>query len=166
MLTILTIFKRVLAVFVGTALFFLMTVVFVDVILRNVFNAPLAAGTELTELLMGAMAFASFPLLTLSLGQICVELWQLDENSVMARTINFVGSLLTALFFVILAIQVDVYATRAANSGEILPQLHLSWAWIWRWMFAFSIITIITALIAAAQQFLHIRNRRKEVTVI
>ena len=96
MLTILTIFKRVLAVFVGTALFFLMTVVFVDVILRNVFNAPLAAGTELTELLMGAMAFASFPLLTLSLGQICVELWQLDENSVMARTINFVGSLLTA----------------------------------------------------------------------
>ncbi|MCC0054554.1 MAG: TRAP transporter small permease [Rhodobiaceae bacterium] len=157
------IFKQVLMAFVGVILFCLMAVVFTDVLLRNIFNAPLPWGTEMTELLMGAMAFGSFPLIALNLGHICVELLQLSEDSVFARVINIVASLMTAAVFFILTQQVQVFAERTGRSGEILPQLGLNWEWVWWTIFGFSILTIICALIAAIQQALHIKNRSKKV---
>ncbi|MGE0584616.1 MAG: TRAP transporter small permease [Flavobacteriaceae bacterium] len=158
-----TIFKRVLMAFVGIALFCLMTIVFTDVFLRNLFNAPLPWGTEMTELLMAAMAFGSFPLIALNLGHICVELLQVSEDSVFARVINIIASLMTAAVFYILTLQVQVFAERTARSGEILPQLGLNWSWVWWTLFVFSIITIIASLIAAGQQALHLKNRTKKV---
>ena len=125
----------------------------------DAFGTPPAIG----QLLMGAMAFGSFPLIALNLGHICVELLQLSEDSVFARVINIVASLMTAAVFFILTQQVQVFAERTGRSGEILPQLGLNWEWVWWTIFGFSILTIICALIAAIQQALHIKNRSKKV---
>ena len=56
------------------ALLLMMVVVLIDVIGRGLFNAPLASGTELTEILMAVMAFLAFPLLAYRQRDITVDL--------------------------------------------------------------------------------------------
>jgi len=63
-------------------LFLLMGVTVVDVIGRYVFNQPLAGSSELTEIILGLMIFAAFPLLCRNNEHIAVDLL---ENFFSAR---------------------------------------------------------------------------------
>lgn len=54
----------VLGVAASAILFSMMTLTFVDVVLRYVFNRPLRGGFELTELMLLVLIFAGLPLVT------------------------------------------------------------------------------------------------------
>lgn len=55
---------QVIGVIAALALFAMMLVVALDVAGRYLFNAPLAAGYELVQMLMGVLVFASLPLVS------------------------------------------------------------------------------------------------------
>ena len=59
-----SLFGRGLGLFLGSTIFFMMAVTFVDVVGRYFFNAPLPAADELTKLTMGVSIFAGLPLVT------------------------------------------------------------------------------------------------------
>lgn len=56
------------------ALFILMVMTFCDVILRSVFNSPIEAATELTRILMAVLVFSVLPIISVTNGQIAVDL--------------------------------------------------------------------------------------------
>lgn len=142
-------FERLVAIWVGVTLFALMCVILVDVVLRNLFNAPLAAGTEIAELLMGAMGFGTLPLLALRMTHITVDLLQIRHNGPVHRLIGVVTSLSTAGIFAILVQRMHLMTARTARSGEVMPQLGLSWTWIWWMLLVLCALTVLVSLVAA-----------------
>ncbi len=58
------VFEAVLMVMVGTAIFLMMVITFVDVVGRYGFNAPIPGGFELIEFLMPLSIFAGLPIIT------------------------------------------------------------------------------------------------------
>lgn len=56
------------------ALFILMVMTFSDVVLRSSFDAPIEAATELTRILVAVMVFAVMPYISVTDGQIAVDL--------------------------------------------------------------------------------------------
>jgi len=136
-------------IWVGVTLFALMAVVLVDVILRNILNAPLSAGTEITEVLMGALGFGALPLLALNLSHISVDLLPVRYGSLFHRLIGVVTSLLTTGLFWLLTVRMYAMVARSARTGEVLPQLGLSWSWIWMLLCGLSALTVLASLVAA-----------------
>jgi len=65
---------QILSAAAALLLFILMGVTVVDVIGRYVFNQPLAGSSELTEIILGLMIFAAFPLLCRNNEHIAVDL--------------------------------------------------------------------------------------------
>ena len=78
----------VLGVAASTILFSMMTLTFVDVVLRYLFNRPLRGGFELTELMLLVLIFAGLPLVT-----------HAGEHVTMDLIDRFVGLRLRALQF-------------------------------------------------------------------
>lgn len=58
----------------GAALMALMIMTFADVILRSVFNAPIEEATELTRIFVAIIVFAVMPEISVTGGQIAVDL--------------------------------------------------------------------------------------------
>lgn len=141
-----TLVERLLAACAGLCLVGLMGVVVVDVLLCNLFNAPLSWGSEMTELSMGAMAFAAFPLLAWRMQHVTVELLPVVPGSVTARLITIVVALATAAVFAVMAWQFEAFARRTGRSGKILAQRGPRWTWVWWAVFRFAVLT--AALIA------------------
>jgi TRAP-type C4-dicarboxylate transport system permease small subunit len=56
--------EPLLGVIAGVLLFCMMTITFVDVVLRYIFNAPLRGGFEITELMLVMLIFAALPLVS------------------------------------------------------------------------------------------------------
>src|SRR5690554_3913408 len=142
-------FERVISSWVAVMLFALLLVMLADVILRNLFDAPLSTGTEISELLMGAMGFGAFPLLALKAAHISVDLLQIRHNGVVHRTIGVVASLAIAGLFFILADRMYLMIARTKRSGEILPELGISLSWIWWLLLALSVLTALVSVVAA-----------------
>jgi TRAP-type C4-dicarboxylate transport system permease small subunit len=67
---------RVLAALVAATMFAMMAVVFVDVVGRDVFNAPLPGGFEIVEFLMPLAIFTALPLVTRDRQHITASLFE------------------------------------------------------------------------------------------
>lgn len=146
--------ERGVAIGAATALVLLVVVVVVDVVGRNVFNSPLASGTELTELLMAAMVFLSFPLLAWRQRDITVDLFDFLAGSPALRKFQVaLAGLVGAIVFALLARQLVVFAQRAAASGESTAQLQIPLAYVWWVMCALSAVTALASLIVAIAVF-------------
>ena len=145
--------ERGMAIAAAAALLLLVVVVLIDVIGRNAFNRPLASGTELTEMLMGALAFLSFPLLTYRQRDITVDLFDMLAGRRLNKLQVAVSGIVAATVFGLLAWQAAVQGLRAAANGESTPQLHVSLAYIWWGMGALSVVTALSALVVAIAVF-------------
>jgi TRAP-type transport system small permease protein len=137
----------------ATALVLLMLVVLVDVIGRNLFNSPLASGTELTEMLMGTLAFLSFPLLAYRQRDITVDLVDMLAGDRLRRLQVALAGSIGAALFALLSWQAVVFAGRAAQSGEATPQLHVPLAYTWWCICVLAGITALAALVVAISVF-------------
>lgn len=147
-------FERLLSALAGTALIGLMLVVLVDVIGRNAFNRPLAAGTELTELLLAAMSFMAFPLLAWRQRDITVDLFDFLAGQSLRRMQWALSGVVGAIVYGLLARQATVFAGRAAGSGEATAQLQFPLAWAWWGMAGLAAVASLACLGIAASAFM------------
>jgi TRAP-type C4-dicarboxylate transport system permease small subunit len=138
--------ERLMEGLAAAALLGLMLIVLVDVIGRDVFNRPLAAGTELTELGMAFLAFVAFPLLALRQRDITVDLYDFigGGGGGSKRYQVVLAGLVGTAVYGLLAWQMITFARRAAASGEATAQMGLPLGWVW-WA-----MCILGALAAAA----------------
>jgi TRAP-type C4-dicarboxylate transport system permease small subunit len=137
----------------ATVLVLLMLVVLVDVLGRNLFNRPLASGTELTEMLMAVLAFLSFPLLAYRQRDITVDLVDMLAGDRLKKLQVALAGSVGAGVFGLLSWQLVTFARRSMLSGEATPQLHVPLAWAWWFMSAMAAFTALAALVVAVSVF-------------
>lgn len=101
----------------------LMSVVFVDVVLRNALNRPLPWGTELLEVVLAAMVFLLYPVLAFGGGHITVDL--IAVRPALRRVQRVLAGLVGAALFSLIAWCLWRQAVRAAGYGEGTPLLHI-----------------------------------------
>lgn len=145
--------ERLLAVGAASALVLLMLVVLIDVIGRNVFNHPLAAGTELTELLMVAVAFLSFPLLAWRQRDITVDLVDMLGGTGLHKYQVALAGAIGFVVFSLTARQLVEFAHRATSSGETTAQLKIPLFYAWWAMSGLAAVTAVAALVVAVAAF-------------
>ncbi len=141
--------ERILQAAGAGALVLMMVVVVVDVAGRNLFNRPLASGTEVTEMLMAALAFLVFPLLALREKEITVDLIDAATGPGVRRLQSAVAGLAACAVFGLMAFQLGVFAQRAQQYGETTAELQLPMAWVWWFMCAMAVVTSLCALAVA-----------------
>ncbi|ENM5932512.1 TRAP transporter small permease [Vibrio mimicus] len=66
--------ERGLGSLAALSLFLMMIVTFIDVMSRNILNAPILGATEMIEVLLAIMVFMAFPLVSWQEENICVDL--------------------------------------------------------------------------------------------
>lgn len=66
--------NRTLGLLAALLLFFMMCLTFVDVMMRYVFNSPIGASFEVTELALGLVVFAGLPLVTMKEEHVSIDL--------------------------------------------------------------------------------------------
>jgi TRAP-type C4-dicarboxylate transport system permease small subunit len=128
-------------------------VVLVDVIGRGLYNAPLASGTELTEMLMAVMAFLAFPLLAYRQRDITVDLLDKLGGKELRKYRLALAGLVGGTLFGLTAFQLSVFARRAAINGEISSQLQIPLGYLWWFMSAMAALTAIAWLVVAVRAF-------------
>jgi TRAP-type C4-dicarboxylate transport system permease small subunit len=115
-----------LGVAASAILFGMMTLTFVDVILRYVFNRPLRGGFEVTELLLLVLIFAGLPLVTHANEHVTMDLidrWLTPRaRLLLARAMEAVSA---ALMFA-LTWFMWIKATRVAGYGDTTDVLRIA----------------------------------------
>ncbi len=113
-------------------LFALMAMTFLDVVLRSVANAPIAAGPELTRIMMAIIVFSVLPIISLHGGHISVDL----IDPWLSRRVRRVRAIVLAAFSGVLLIwpaqQVAKLAERERDYGDVteylaLPTFYVTW---------------------------------------
>ena len=147
---------RMAKVFEGLAaalLLMLMLVVLVDVFGRNVLNRPLPWGTELLEVVLGAMVFLLYPVLALGGGHITVDL--INTRPAIQRVQRTLASVVGAALFTLIAWCLVRQAVRAAGYGESTPLLGIPFALVLGGMAALAAIATLGFLVAGGRALRH-----------
>jgi len=146
--------ERWMAGLAGTALVLLMLIVLVDVLGRNLLNRPLAAGTELTELLMALMVFLAFPLLAWRQRDITVDLFDfLAGSAALARVQTALAGVVGAVVYGLLSYEATVFARRAMTNGDVTPQLQFPLSAAWWTIMVLAGVAALASLVVAACAF-------------
>lgn len=139
-----------LAEIVGAvALVVLMLVVTVDVVGRGVFNAPLPWGTELLEVILAAMIFASYPLVALRTEHITVDLINVRPSVQRAQRVT--GAVLGAVLYAVITWCLVRQTIRAIGYGEGTPLLSIPLSIILGSMAMLSLLTLFAFLLSAVR---------------
>lgn len=149
--------ERTLTVAGSAALLVLMAIVFVDVVARNLFNSPLPWGTEVLEVVLGAMVFVLYPVLALrqGSGHIVVDLVPVPRAARSAQRV-LAGSVSAALFGII-AWACGRQALRSAGYGDASAILGIPTAWV---LGGVSALSALSALVFVAQAAGLLRSER------
>lgn len=114
---------RLLEVLGAGALFVLMVVVFIDVGGRSLFNRPLPWGTELLEVVLGAMIFCLYPLLALRGNHITVDLIPVRPS--LRPVQRVLSGVVGCVVFLIIAWCVGRQAIRSIGYGDASALLQI-----------------------------------------
>jgi TRAP-type transport system small permease protein len=131
----------------ATALFVLMSMTFMDVVLRSLFNNPIEAATEMTRFLMAIIVFASMPSVSWRGTHIVVDLLDPLFSRPMARIRDTLVDLVSGLILFWPALRVWQLAERARDYGDVteyleFPQFYIGW-----FIAAFTFLTACVFLI-------------------
>lgn len=124
------------------ALFALMALTFADVVGRNVLNAPVPGGTELTELLMAALVFAVLPAISRTNDHIVIDLLDHLVPAWLRPAQLVLANLLGTFAFAAIAWRVWVEAGKTAAYGGITP--YLGWPMA-PFLYAMAVMAGVTA---------------------
>lgn len=141
--------QRVLGAVGAAALFFMMSVVFVDVVGRNLFNRPLPWGTELLEVVVAVMVFAIYPVLALRGNHITVDL--ITVRPALHRVQRALAGAVGALLFFVIAYCTGRQAIRSAGYGDASPLLQIPTAWVLWGMTAMAVVTALCFLVSLSR---------------
>ena len=131
----------------AAALMALMLVVFVDVGGRSLFNRPLPWGTELLEVVLGAMIFSIYPLLALRDNHITVDL--IAARPELRRVQRVLASVVGCVVFLVIAWCVGRQAIRSTGYGDASPLLQIPTGIVLWCMCVFSVATAIAFVVVA-----------------
>jgi TRAP-type C4-dicarboxylate transport system permease small subunit len=128
----------------------LMLIVVVDVTGRGLFNKPLPWGTELLEVVLAVMIFATYPLLALRGNHITVDL--LTVRPAFQRLQRILAAIIGVVAFGVITWAVVRQAIRSGTYGDASPLLQIPTAHVLWWMAAMSVLTCV-AFIAGLVMF-------------
>lgn len=138
--------ERILTVVGSASLLVLMAIVFVDVVARNLFNSPLPWGTEVLEVVLGAMIFVLYPVLAMRREHIVVDLIPVPRVARAAQRV--LSGLVGAALFGVIAWACGRQALRSAGYGDASAILGIPTAWV---LGCVAALSALCALVFVAQ---------------
>ncbi len=115
-----------LGVAASAILFCMMTLTFVDVVARYVFNRPLRGAFEVTELLLLALIFAGLPLVTHAGEHVTMDLIDRLVGSAARGLMSRLVELLCAALMFLLTWLMWIRAARIAGYGDTTDVLRIA----------------------------------------
>lgn len=119
----------------------LMLIVVVDVAGRGLFNKPLPWGTELLEVVLAVMIFATYPLLAWRGSHITVDL--VTVRPAVQRWQRICAGLVGIVAFGLITWALVRQAIRSGTYGDASPLLQIPTAYVLWWMAAMSLLTCV-----------------------
>lgn len=149
---------RLLGAVAALALVGMVLLTCVDVIGRYVLNQPLTGAFELSEMAMGALVFASLPLVTLRRQQVTVDLldWLVPRTWRTAQ--DTVANLVAALCVVAVAWRLWVKAQEMMHTGETSAVLKIP---VYPLVYYMAVLSLLTALVILAMVWFDATARSK-----
>lgn len=145
--------------FAAATLFILMSMTFLDVILRSLFSNPIESATELTRLFMAIIVFSSLPMVSWKGENIAVDLLDPIMSDKIVHWRNILFDLITGIVLIWPTIRVWQLAERSRKYGDVteylnLPQHYTGWF--------IAIFTGITAMAFIARALVCIFQGKQE----
>jgi TRAP-type C4-dicarboxylate transport system permease small subunit len=142
---------------VAAAVFAMMALIFVDVFLRYLFNAPIAGSLEIIQFLLAIVIFAALPLVSASQGHITVGLLEGLFLGQGRRVQKAVVSLISVGALALIASLMVRQGLSAARFQKVTGYLELPLSWL---AFAMAGLAAVTALVQAASLWSGLRGGR------
>jgi TRAP-type C4-dicarboxylate transport system permease small subunit len=149
---------RLLALALAAIVFVMMAITFVDVVGRQVWNAPLPAAFELTRLALGTMVFVALPLVTAADEHVTIGLFNGLFGGKATRVKRFLISLFVALLSVVWARELWIQAGALWDQNERLMFLGVRLA---PYVYAMSVLTGLTVIVALLQAGMKLKGTFK-----
>ena len=140
-----------LGVIGAVVLFSMMTLTFVDVILRYGFNASLRGAFEITELMMVILIYAGLPVVSRNDLHVTTDLIDRFLAAHVRRALEVAVHLVCALVLFGAAWLIWIKAGRTARLGDVTAALHLTLA---PYVYLMCALILVTAVIHLVKAFL------------
>jgi TRAP-type C4-dicarboxylate transport system permease small subunit len=139
-----------LAAVAGGLLFAMMTLTFVDVVLRYFFNAPIKGGFEVTELMMAVLIFAGLPLVSRKNEHVTIDAFDRFFAARVRAALHVVIHLVCAATLVGMGWLLYRKAGNFAEIGDITQTLKFPIA---PFVYLMAALTVATAVVHVAAAF-------------
>ncbi len=116
----------------------------VDVAGRYVFSEPVPGALEVTEIMMGALIFASLPLVTLRNQQVTIDLFEPFIPKPIKHALQVLIQIVGSLCLAMIAWRLWVKAGQMIQQGDTTAVLQLK---VWPLVYFMSVLAAVTALI-------------------
>lgn len=137
-------------------LFCLMMLTFVDVVGRNVFNAPVPGGFEITQLMMAALIFTALPVVSWQEQHIVIDLFDALIPRAVTPYLQAVVSLISAVAMLVMTRQTWLLAVELQGYNEITEYLR---APVWPVVYLISVMSGIATITLVLNTWRHLTGR-------
>ena len=151
--------EPLLGIVAGVLLFCMMTLTFVDVILRYIFNAPLKGSFEVTELMLVVLIFAALPLVSRREEHVVIDFLDRYLPLGVYRALRALEHIVSAAVMTGLGWLLWQRASKLAAYGDTTAVLRIELA---PFVYAIALLVFVTALIHLALVFSRRRDPRDE----
>ncbi|MCB1462960.1 MAG: TRAP transporter small permease [Nitratireductor sp.] len=131
----------------GATLFFLMTMTFVDVVLRSILNSPMESATELTRIAVVVIVFTSLPMVSARGENIAVDLLDSRFGPLAARLRDGLSELVCGALLYWPITRIWVLAERARRYGDVTEYLNIPQFYVAYFVLAMTTITAILLVV-------------------
>jgi len=139
-----------LASVAGFLLFAMMTLTFIDVVMRYFFNAPIKGGFEVTELMMAVLIFAGLPLVSRKNEHVTIDAFDRFFPGAVRRVLHGLIHLVCAATLVGMAWLLYRKAGSFAEIGDVTQTLKFPIA---PFVYLMATLTLATAIVHVAAAF-------------
>jgi TRAP-type C4-dicarboxylate transport system permease small subunit len=149
--------EPLLGVIAGVLLFGMMTITFIDVVLRYIFNAPLRGSFEITELMLVVLIFAALPLVSRREEHVVMDFLDRYLPLGIYRALRALEHVVSAAVMAGMGCLLWQKASKLAAYGDTTSVLRIELA---PFVYAIALLIFITALIHLGLVFSRRRDPR------
>ncbi len=151
--------EPLLGAIAGALLFCMMTLTFIDVVLRYIFNAPLQGSFEVTELMLVVLIFAALPLVSRREEHVVMDFLDRFLPLSVYRALRALDHIVSAAVMTGMGCLLWQKARKLAAYGDTSAVLRIELA---PFVYAIALLIFVTALIHLALVFSRRRDPRDE----
>lgn len=137
-------FELVLGGFTALILAAIMLLTCIDVAGRYVFSMPVPGALEVTEIMMGALIFASLPLVTLRNQQVTIDLFEPFIPQFVKPALHVLIQLVAGVCMAVISWRLWVKGSQMIQQGDITAVLQIT---IWPLVYFMSVLAACTSVI-------------------